>query len=44
MAKATAHASTKPAAGARYGSMSMAEGERNLRLFAEKVLPALKAQ
>lgn len=30
--------------GARYGAMSMAEGERNLRLFAEKVLPALKAE
>jgi len=30
-------------AGARYGSMSMAEAERNLRLFAAKVLPDLKA-
>jgi alkanesulfonate monooxygenase SsuD/methylene tetrahydromethanopterin reductase-like flavin-dependent oxidoreductase (luciferase family) len=30
--------------GARYGSMSMAEAERNLRLFAEKVLPDLKAE
>jgi len=29
--------------GARYGAMSMAEAERNLRLFAEKVLPDLKA-
>jgi alkanesulfonate monooxygenase SsuD/methylene tetrahydromethanopterin reductase-like flavin-dependent oxidoreductase (luciferase family) len=28
--------------GPRYGSMSMAEAERNLRLFAEKVLPDLK--
>lgn len=31
-------------AGARYGSMSMAEAERNLRLFAAKVLPALQAE
>jgi alkanesulfonate monooxygenase SsuD/methylene tetrahydromethanopterin reductase-like flavin-dependent oxidoreductase (luciferase family) len=30
--------------GARYGAMSTAEGERNLRLFAEKVMPALKAE
>ena len=30
--------------GARYGSMSMAEAERNLRLFAAKVMPALKAE
>jgi alkanesulfonate monooxygenase SsuD/methylene tetrahydromethanopterin reductase-like flavin-dependent oxidoreductase (luciferase family) len=30
-------------AGPRYGSMSMAEAERNLRLFAEKVLPDLKS-
>jgi alkanesulfonate monooxygenase SsuD/methylene tetrahydromethanopterin reductase-like flavin-dependent oxidoreductase (luciferase family) len=30
--------------GARYGSMSMAEGERNMRLFAEKVMPALQAE
>jgi alkanesulfonate monooxygenase SsuD/methylene tetrahydromethanopterin reductase-like flavin-dependent oxidoreductase (luciferase family) len=30
--------------GPRYGSMSMAEAERNLRLFADKVLPALKAE
>jgi alkanesulfonate monooxygenase SsuD/methylene tetrahydromethanopterin reductase-like flavin-dependent oxidoreductase (luciferase family) len=31
-------------AGPRYGAMSMAEAERNLRLFAEKVLPALAAE
>jgi alkanesulfonate monooxygenase SsuD/methylene tetrahydromethanopterin reductase-like flavin-dependent oxidoreductase (luciferase family) len=31
-------------AGPRYGAMSMAEAERNLRLFAEKVLPALRAE
>jgi hypothetical protein len=30
--------------GARYGSMSMAEAERNMRLFAEKVMPALQAE
>jgi hypothetical protein len=30
--------------GARYGAMSMAEGERNLRLFAEKVLPGLQSE
>ena len=30
--------------GPRYGSLSMAEAERNLRLFAGKVLPALKAE
>jgi hypothetical protein len=30
--------------GPRYGSMPMSEAERNLRLFAEKVLPALKAE
>jgi len=28
--------------GARYGAMSMKEGERNMRLFAEKVLPDLQ--
>jgi len=31
-------------AGPRYGAMSMAEAERNLRLFAEKVMPALKSE
>jgi len=30
-------------AGPRYGAMSMAEAERNLRLFADQVLPALRA-